>query len=106
MRKHSEYGYQLLSSIEYLGPALDLPYYHHERWDGTGYPHGLKAGQIPFAARLFAVADVWDALRSDRPYRKAWAEETVCEYIRSMAGTHFDPEAVKIFFSLNVVGKS
>lgn len=95
MRKHPVFAHEMLSPIPYLRPALDIPYYHHEKWDGTGYPHGLKGEQIPLAARLFAVADVWDALRSDRPYRKAWSEKKVLEYITSLVGTHFDPIAVE-----------
>ena len=99
MHQHPKFAYELLSPIEYLRPALDIPYCHHEKWDGTGYPRGLKGEQIPLAARLFAVVDVWDALRSDRPYRKAWAEETVREHIRSLAGIQFDPHAVELFFN-------
>ena len=99
MSKHPEYAYELLSPIDYLRPALDIPYCHHEKWDGTGYPRGLKGEQIPLMARLFAVVDVWDALRSDRPYRKSWPKEKVFEHIRSLAGTYFDPHAVELFFS-------
>jgi HD-GYP domain-containing protein (c-di-GMP phosphodiesterase class II) len=90
----------MLSFIEYLRPALDIPYCHHEKWDGSGYPRGLKGDQIPKAARIFAVVDVWDALRSDRPYRPAWPQERVLEHIRSLSGTHFDPEVVAAFFDL------
>jgi PAS domain S-box-containing protein len=97
MRRHPVYAYELLSPIAYLRPALDIPYYHHEKWDGTDYPRGLHGEQIPLAARIFAVVDVWDALRSDRPYRLAWAEERVREHIRSLAGTHFDPKVVELF---------
>jgi putative nucleotidyltransferase with HDIG domain len=97
MRKHPQYAYELLSPIEYLRPALDIPYCHHEKFDGTGYPRGLKGENIPLAARLFAVVDVWDAVRSDRPYRKAWSRETALEHIRSSAGTHFDPHSVDMF---------
>ena len=96
MRKHTTFAYEMLSPIHYLQPALDIPYCHHEKWDGTGYPRGLSGGQIPFAARIFAVVDVWDALISDRPYRAAWPEEKVLDYIRSLAGTHFDPQVVKV----------
>jgi HD-GYP domain-containing protein (c-di-GMP phosphodiesterase class II) len=95
MRKHPVFAHEMLSPIPYLRPALDIPHYHHEKWDGTGYPHGLKGQQIPLSARLFAVADVWDALRSDRPYRKAWSEKKVMEYIQSLVGSHFDPAAVE-----------
>lgn len=98
MRKHPQYAYELLTPIAYLRSAIDIPFCHHEKWDGTGYPRGLKGEQIPLAARLFAVVDVWDALRSDRPYRKGWSDEKVYEYIKSLANTHFDPKAVELFF--------
>ncbi|HRQ23208.1 MAG TPA: HD domain-containing phosphohydrolase, partial [Anaerolineales bacterium] len=98
MRRHPQYAFDMLSPIEYLRPALDIPYFHHEKWDGSGYPHGLNGEEIPLAARLFAVADVWDALRSNRPYRRAWTEEKACEYIRAQSGTHFDPQVVELFF--------
>jgi HD-GYP domain-containing protein (c-di-GMP phosphodiesterase class II) len=97
MHRHPVYAYEMLSPIEYLRPALEIPYCHHEKWDGSGYPRGLAGEQIPLAARLFAVVDVWDALRSDRPYRKHWEEQKVRDYIRSQAGTHFDPKAVELF---------
>ena len=97
MRKHPQFALDMLAPIAYLKPALDIPVCHHEKWDGTGYPRGLMGEQIPLAARLFAVIDVWDALRSDRPYRAAWPEEQVLEHIRSLAGTHFDPKAVDLF---------
>ena len=100
MRQHPRIAFNMLSPIEFLRPALDIPYCHHEKWDGTGYPRGLKGEQIPFAARLFAVVDVWDALRSDRPYRKAWSEEKVFEYIRSLSGIHFDPKVVEPFIQM------
>jgi HD-GYP domain-containing protein (c-di-GMP phosphodiesterase class II) len=90
----------LLSPIAYLRLALDIPYCHHEKWDGTGYPRGLKGEQIPLAARLFAVVDVWDALRSDRPYRPGWPEEKVREHIRALSGAHFDPQAVELFLRI------
>ena len=80
-----------------LRPALDIPYCHHEKWDGSGYPRGLRGDQIPLAARIFAVVDVWDALRSDRPYRPAWPGEKTREHIRSLAGSHFDPKVVDLF---------
>jgi hemerythrin-like metal-binding protein/PAS domain S-box-containing protein len=96
MRKHTTFAYELLSPIHFLRPALDIPYCHHEKWDGTGYPRGLSGDQIPLAARIFAVIDVWDALTSDRPYRAAWPEEKVLDHIRSLAGIHFDPQVVKI----------
>ncbi len=97
MRKHPQYAYDMLSSIDYLRPAMDIPYCHHEKWDGSGYPRGLKGPQIPMAARIFAVIDVWDALSSDRPYRPAWEEAKVREYIEQNSGTHFDPEIVSAF---------
>jgi HD-GYP domain-containing protein (c-di-GMP phosphodiesterase class II) len=99
MHKHPIYAYEMLFPIEYLRPALDIPYCHHERWDGTGYPRGLKGEEIPLAARLFAVVDVWDALCSDRPYRKGWSAEKVLDYIRSQSGTHFDPQVVELFLN-------
>ncbi|MBC7093945.1 GAF domain-containing protein [Candidatus Bipolaricaulota bacterium] len=100
MRRHPQYAYEMLSPIEYLRPALDIPYCHHEKWDGTGYPRGLKGEQIPLSARIFAVADVWDALTSDRPYRPAWPREKALEYIREQAGKHFDPKVVEAFLKL------
>jgi PAS domain S-box-containing protein len=98
--KHPEYAFELLAPIEYLRPALDIPYCHHEKWDGTGYPRGLKGEQIPLGARIFAVVDVWDALSYDRPYRNGWEKEKVLDYIRSLSGTHFDPKVVDTFLSL------
>jgi putative two-component system response regulator len=83
-----------------LLPALDIPYCHHEKWDGTGYPRGLKGEEIPTAARLFALVDVWDALCSDRPYRKAMSQKGALEYIRSQSGVHFDPELTEVFIEL------
>ena len=100
MRKHPEYAHEMLSPINFLRPALDIPYCHHEKWDGSGYPRGLKGEEIPLAARIFAVVDVWDALRSDRPYRKGWSGEKVCKYIKGLAGKHFDPKIVSIFAEL------
>lgn len=97
MRKHPIYAYEMLSPIAFLRPALDIPYCHHEKWDGTGYTRGLKGEQIPLVARIFAVVDAWDALRSDRPYRPAWSEEKALEYIRQQAGKHFDPKVVEVF---------
>ncbi len=99
IKKHPAYAYELLSPIAFLKPALDIPYCHHERWNGTGYPRGLKGEEIPIAARLFAIVDVWDALLSDRPYRKGWPKDKVREYIRTLAGTHFDPKIVEVFLS-------
>ncbi|MBM4426330.1 MAG: PAS domain S-box protein [Chloroflexi bacterium] len=103
MRQHPQFAYNMLASVQYLKPALDIPYCHHEKWDGSGYPRGLKGEQIPLFARIFAVADVWDALTSHRPYRLAWSKEQVLEYIRSQSGIHFDPKVVDAFFK--VIGK-
>ena len=97
MRKHPQYAYELLSSISFLRPALDIPYCHHEQWDGTGYPRGLKGEGIPLAARIFSVVDVWDALRSDRPYRKAWPDAQIRNYLLHKAGSQFDPLIVRTF---------
>lgn len=98
MRMHPTYAYELLSPIEYLRSAIDIPYCHHEKWDGTGYPRGLRGEQIPLAARLFAVVDIWDALRSDRPYRPSWPEDRVMEHIGQLTGGHLDPRAVELFW--------
>ncbi len=100
MKQHPVFAYNMLSRITYLESALNIPYCHHEKWDGSGYPQGLKGEQIPLAARIFAIIDVWDALRSDRPYRKAWPEDKVQNYIRSMSGSHFDPSVVEAFFKI------
>ncbi|HRQ24262.1 MAG TPA: HD domain-containing phosphohydrolase, partial [Anaerolineales bacterium] len=97
MRRHPQLAFDLLTPISYLQPALEIPYCHHEKWDGTGYPRGLQGEQIPLAARIFAVVDVWDALTSDRPYRAAWTPEKAIEFIRENSGTHFDPQVVEIF---------
>jgi HD-GYP domain-containing protein (c-di-GMP phosphodiesterase class II) len=100
MRRHPKYAYDMLSSISYLRPALDIPYCHHERWDGKGYPQGLKGEEIPLAARLFAVIDVWDALTSDRPYRPAWTRKEAMDYIKELSQKHFDPNIIKKFVEL------
>jgi HD-GYP domain-containing protein (c-di-GMP phosphodiesterase class II) len=110
IKKHPEYAFKMLSSIAFLHPAMDIPYCHHEKWDSTGYPQGLKGNDIPIAARIFAVVDTYDALTNDRPYRKAWPKDKALEYISQQAGKHFDPDVVKVFLSilskdLNVVGK-
>jgi putative nucleotidyltransferase with HDIG domain len=96
MKKHPVFAFEMLSPVRYLRLALDIPYSHHEKWDGSGYPLGLKGEQIPLAARIFAVADVWDALRSDRSYRTSWSMEKVRDHLSSLAGTHFDPHIVKV----------
>jgi putative two-component system response regulator len=100
MQMHPTYAYEMLVPIEYLRPALDIPYCHHEKWDGTGYPRKLRGEEIPLAARLFAVADVWDALRSDRPYRAGWPAEKALQYIRSLAGIHFEPRVIDMFLKI------
>ncbi len=100
MRQHPVWAYEMLSSIRYLQRALDIPYCHHEKWDGTGYPRRLKGEEIPIAARIFAVADVWDAITSDRPYRKGWSEEEALKYIEEQSGKYFDPRIVQEFFRL------
>lgn len=100
VRRHPVHAFDMLHPIEYLRTALEIPYAHHEKWDGTGYPRGLRGEQIPLAARIFAVVDVWDVLRSDRPYRSAWSEDQAREYIRSQAGTHFDPRVVEVFLAM------
>jgi PAS domain S-box-containing protein len=100
MRRHPVYAYEWLSPIVFLEPALDIPYCHHERWNGEGYPRGLKGDSIPLPARIFAVVDVWDALSSDRPYRPAWPQEDVIAYLREQANIQFDPEVVEAFVRL------
>lgn len=102
MKRHPELAYRLLSPIEFLRPALSIPRHHHERWDGTGYPDGLRGEEIPLAARIFAVVDVWDALLSDRPYRGPWTEEEVMDHLREASGSHFDPAVVEAFFELDL----
>ncbi len=97
MRRHPQFAYDMLFPIEFLRSALDIPYCHHEKWDGTGYPQGLKGEQIPLAARIFAVVDVWDALTSDRPYRKAWLKKMARQHIKEQSGKHFDPHVVEMF---------
>ncbi len=97
MQRHPVYAYDLLAPIAFLRPALTIPYYHHERWDGSGYPHGLRGKDIPWAARIFAVVDVWDALCSDRPYRPAWPADQVRDHIQALSGQHFDPDVVAAF---------
>ncbi|MFA7247980.1 MAG: HD domain-containing phosphohydrolase, partial [Dehalococcoidia bacterium] len=100
MQQHTTYAYELLSHIPYLKHALDIPYCHHEKWDGSGYPRGLKGTDIPLSARIFSVVDVYDALISDRPYRKAWQEEKAIEYIKERSGKDFDPAVVQAFVKL------
>ena len=102
MRQHPSFARGLLAPIAHLQRALDIPYCHHEKWDGSGYPQGLRGEEIPLPARIFAVVDVWDALTSDRPYRPAWAPERVRELIRAEAGRHFDPAVVARFLQLEL----
>jgi HD-GYP domain-containing protein (c-di-GMP phosphodiesterase class II) len=101
MKRHPTIARNLLSRLRFLDKAMDIPYCHHEKWDGSGYPRGLAGEGIPLSARLFAVVDVWDALRSDRPYRSGWPEDKVLAHIASLSGSHFDPEAVDAFIQLS-----
>lgn len=103
MQTHPEKARQILSQIDYLVPAIDIPYCHHEKWDGTGYPRKLKGEEIPLVARIFSVIDVFDALTSDRPYRKAWKKEEALSYIKNKSGEYFYPKAVEAF--LEMVGE-
>ncbi len=105
MRRHPEYAYEMLKDIEFLQGAVDIPYCHHEKWDGSGYPQGLKGEEIPLPARIFAIVDVWDALISDRPYREAWPLDKTMEYLREQSGSHFDPQVVEVFAKV-MVGKT
>ncbi|WKZ49868.1 MAG: GAF domain-containing protein [Anaerolineales bacterium] len=105
MRKHPQYAFDLLRPIAYLRPALDIPLCHHEKWDGSGYPRGLKGEDIPLAARIFALVDVWDALLSTRPYRQTWTREEALRYIRDEAGTRFDPVIANIFIEMMTNGE-
>jgi PAS domain S-box-containing protein/putative nucleotidyltransferase with HDIG domain len=100
MKRHPVLAYELLQPIRYLGPAVDIPYCHHEKWDGTGYPRGLKGEQIPLAARIFSIVDVWDALGSDRPYRPAWPKEKILRYLKEQTGKDFDPDVTEAFLKL------
>jgi HD-GYP domain-containing protein (c-di-GMP phosphodiesterase class II) len=100
MKKHPTIAHDLISPIPFLKKALDIPYCHHEKWNGAGYPRGLKGEEIPLAARIFSVVDVWDALRSDRPYRPAWSKEKTMEYILQEVGTGFDPKVVEVFLKV------
>ena len=102
MKKHPALAFDMLSPIHYLQSAMDIPYCHHEKWDGSGYPRGLKGEQIPLSARIFAIADVWDAVTSARPYREAWSKEKAIEYIASEAGKQFDPQVVKVCLDAKV----
>lgn len=101
IQKHPVYAYEMLNPIDFLLPAIDIPYCHHEKWDGTGYPRGLSGEDIPFSARIFPVIDVWDALISDRPYRKGLPQDEVRHYIQADSGKHFDPRVVNAFLELS-----
>jgi len=100
MRKHPEYARMYLAKVPFLGPALDVPFCHHEHWDGGGYPKGLSGENIPLSARIFAVVDAWDALTTKRSYRDAWSPQKTLAYLQSEAGKHFDPQAVAAFSEL------
>jgi HD-GYP domain-containing protein (c-di-GMP phosphodiesterase class II) len=100
MRRHPKFAEAMLSPIPYLKPALDIPLYHHEKWDGSGYPYGLKGALIPLPARIFALVDVWDALLSERSYRPPWSREQTVGYIQEQSGSHFDPAVVEAFLKL------
>jgi putative nucleotidyltransferase with HDIG domain len=97
MRQHPQLAYDMLEPIVYLRDALNIPYCHHEKWDGSGYPRGLAGTQIPLEARLFAIVDVWDAITADRPYRKGWPRPQALNYIREQSGKYFDPKLVELF---------
>ena len=97
MKQHPELGYEMLAPIPFLRPAIDIVHCHHENWDGSGYPRGLKGEEIPLSARIFSVCNVWDALMTDQPYRKAWIEEEALSYIEHGSGKQFDPDIVAAF---------
>jgi HD-GYP domain-containing protein (c-di-GMP phosphodiesterase class II) len=100
MRQHPQYAYDLINPIPYLRSAVEIPYGHHERWDGSGYPLGLKGEEIPLAARIFAVVDIYDALLNERVYREAWPEEKVINYLKNAAGIELDPAIVEKFLEM------
>jgi putative nucleotidyltransferase with HDIG domain len=100
MHKHPVYAFEMLSPISFLHKALDIPYCHHEKWDGSGYPRGLRENHIPLTARIFAIVDIWDALGSNRPYRQAWPVAKILDHIKSLSGTHFDPQVVDAFLNM------
>jgi HD-GYP domain-containing protein (c-di-GMP phosphodiesterase class II) len=100
IRDHPRLAVQMLQSMPFLTPALDIPYHHHERWDGSGYPDGLAGDRIPFPARLFAVVDVYDALTSSRPYRPAWSQAEALAYICEQSGVLFDPQVAGAFLEM------
>jgi HD-GYP domain-containing protein (c-di-GMP phosphodiesterase class II) len=100
MQMHPTYAHQMLKHITYLKQSLDIPLCHHEKWDGSGYPRGLKGEEIPLTARIFCIVDVYDALTSDRPYRMAWPKDKVLEHIEKLAGTHFEPRVAEAFLAM------
>jgi putative two-component system response regulator len=100
IQQHPQNAFNMLKHIEYLQDALEIPYCHHEKWDGSGYPRGLKGDEIPISARMFALVDVYDALTNDRPYRKAMGIEETIAYLKSQSGTHFDPNIMDTFLSI------
>jgi HD-GYP domain-containing protein (c-di-GMP phosphodiesterase class II) len=100
MRKHPQHAYDLLFPIPYLRAALDIPFSHHEWWDGSGYPSGLKGEEIPLSARIFAIVDVWDALLSKRPYRRPWQKPKVIRHLRELSGRQFDPKILETFLNM------
>jgi putative nucleotidyltransferase with HDIG domain len=104
MRRHPTYAREMLSGIPFLRSAMAIPCHHHEQWNGEGYPQGLKGEEIPLAARIFTVVDQWEALTSDRPYRKAWSQERVLAHMRHNAGTIFDPNILRVFLERIVPG--
>ena len=100
MKLHPELGYDLLKNISFLKRSVDIPHYHHEKWDGSGYPYGLEGDDIPIAARIFAVVDVYDAMTSNRPYREALTKKIVLDSIKNQSGSHFDPKVVDAFLTM------
>ena len=100
IRSHPKLAYDMLKEIDYLRAALEIPFCHHEKWDGTGYPRGLKGEEIPIVARIFSIVDVWDAMTNDRPYRKAIPREEVISYLIDQSGRHFDPNIVNVFIHI------
>jgi putative nucleotidyltransferase with HDIG domain len=105
IKQHPNHSYKLLSRIPFLEKAIDIPYCHHEHWDGSGYPRGLKGEDIPLSARIFSIIDVWDAVQSERPYNHAWSQEKTIEHLKSQSGTLFDPDCVSTFLDLVEKGK-
>lgn len=100
MRQHPQYAVEILGPMVFPQSALDIPHYHHEKWDGSGYPEGLRGEAIPLSARIFCIVDVWDALTSDRPYRRAWSKKKAIQYMREQSGKHFDPCLLRSFLDM------